>query len=246
MERRICTLQASLDAIEDSLWSLEVRVDDAVKSAVAQATVPAGSSSSGQGTAAARPPTGTVVKAGENATVDRLCAELNEKGVTATFIRAPKEYYDETLEFRRAVLGAPSVDCLCKSIVMENTRVDEDACQEDPNIIKYWLVIVQYACPGAKKELLNKCVHSLQPSLSKKKVNMRVVAEDLSMELSGFGKNAVSPVGMKTKMPILMAQAVADLEAGVFWLGGGEVDLKLGLKTADFIAAYEPVVAPLY
>ncbi len=273
MDARIVRLQASFDAIEDRLKVLEACVGGAggavgAGGATGLALAPPNSAGS---------PAGGVVRAGESATVDRLQAELHAKGVSATFIRAPKEYYDESLEFRQAVLGAPSIDCLCKSIIMENTRIDEASCRADPSLIKYWLVIVQYACPGAKKELLNKCVHGLQPSLSKKMVNMRVVAEDTSTELSGFGKNAVSPVGLRTKMPIIMAKAIADLEAGVFWLGGGEVcidtrclhvvvprlrsrdltrpparslarkvDLKLGVSVTDFIAAYEPIVAPLY
>ena len=191
-------------------------------------------------------PTGVVLKAGDNATADRLRAELSAKGVSGTFILAPKHYYDESLEFRRRVLGASSVDSLCKSIIMENTRIDDEACRADQSLIKYWLVIVQYACPGAKKELLNKCVHARQPSLSKKEVNMRVVAEDLSLELSGFGKNGVSPVGMKTPLPIILAQAIADIEDRVFWMGGGEVDLKLGMTVDDFVQAYDPVITKLY
>ena len=252
MDARLLRLQASFDAMEARLDTLESCVGGVV-GAVGAEGAPGASGASGASGApgpappsSAKGPTGAVVGAGESATVDRLQAELDAKGVSATFIRAPKEYYDETLEFRQSVLGAPSVDCLCKSIVMENTRIDEASCRADPSLRKYWLVIVQYACPGAKKELLNKCVHGLQPSLSRKKVNMRVVAEDTSIELSGFGKNAVSPIGLRTKMPIIMAKAIADLDAGVFWLGGGEVDVKAGLSVSSFIAAYEPIVAPLY
>jgi hypothetical protein len=166
--------------------------------------------------------------AGENATVDRLRAELDSKGVPATFIRAPKQYYDETLEFRRDILGAPSVQHLCKSIIMENTRVDGEECLRNPSIAKYWLVIVQYASKGATKELLNKCVHAYHGGvLSRSKVNMRVVPEDVSVELSGFGKNAVSPVGMKSALPMILAKDIAELEPDVFWVGGGEVCLVL-------------------
>lgn len=240
MEDRIVKLQASFDAIEARLKTLESCVDGAVGGGGATGPAPPGP---------AKSPTGAVVRAGENATVDRLQAELNAKGVSATFIRAPKEYYDETLEFRQAVLAAPSIDCLCKSIIMENTRIDEASCRADPSLIKYWLVIVQYSCPGAKKELLNKCVHGLQPSLSKKMVNMRVVAEDTSMELSGFGENAVSPVGLRTKMPIIMAKAIADLQAGVFWLGGGEVCIdtlyrRFGLRFGLRFVARLPLHVP--
>jgi hypothetical protein len=228
---RIAALEATFDAIDARLDALAT--DDPPTASRPHA----------------RPtnPTGLVLAPGDNATADRLRAELEAKGVKGTFVLAPPQYYDEPLEFRRQVLGATSVDCLCKSIIMENTRIDEEACREDASLVKYWLVIVQYSSPGAKKELLNGCVHARQPSLSKRKVNMRVVAEDVSMELSGFGKNAVSPVALKRPLPIILAESiVTDLDDGSFWLGGGEVDIKLGMSVKEFVAAYDPVVAKLY
>lgn len=72
----------------------------------------------------------------------RLQAELLERGIPShRFVRAPPEYYARPLEFRRAVLGAASVQHLCKSIIMENTRVAGD----EPGVTKYWLVVVQYS-----------------------------------------------------------------------------------------------------
>lgn len=41
------------------------------------------------------------------------------------FVRVPGDYYDQSLEVRRECLSAASVDHLCKSIVMENTRAHE-------------------------------------------------------------------------------------------------------------------------
>jgi hypothetical protein len=60
------------------------------------------------------------------------------------FVRAPPEYYDRPLEFRRDILQAASTHHLCKSIIMENTRAHPSVqgC-EDPNNSKYYLVIVQ-------------------------------------------------------------------------------------------------------
>ncbi len=70
----------------------------------------------------------------------RLEAELLERGLTAhRFVRAPPEYYDRPLEFRQAVVGAVSTHHLCKTIVMENTRVEADT----PGVTKYYMVVVQ-------------------------------------------------------------------------------------------------------
>lgn len=53
------------------------------------------------------------------------------------------DYYNWTLEKRRETLQADSVEKLCKTIVMENTKAtDEDAQLEGYS--RYWLVCVQY------------------------------------------------------------------------------------------------------
>jgi hypothetical protein len=49
--------------------------------------------------------------------------------------RVPKDYYSWSLEERRDVLGAPSIEYLCKSMIMHNTKcVDEEG--------KYVLVVI--------------------------------------------------------------------------------------------------------
>jgi hypothetical protein len=54
------------------------------------------------------------------------------------------DYYDQPLEFRRDCLQAASVDHLCKSIIMENTKAHSSVQGWDnPNNSKYYVVIVQ-------------------------------------------------------------------------------------------------------
>lgn len=56
----------------------------------------------------------------------------------------PEDYYEQPLEFRRACLQAASIDHLCKSIIMENTRAHPSVQGwQDPNNSKYYVVIVQ-------------------------------------------------------------------------------------------------------
>lgn len=52
-------------------------------------------------------------------TESRLSAVLLAGGVRDfSFKRVPSDYYDRSLEERRDILGAPSIDHLCKSIVL--------------------------------------------------------------------------------------------------------------------------------
>jgi prolyl-tRNA editing enzyme YbaK/EbsC (Cys-tRNA(Pro) deacylase) len=178
------------------------------------------------------------------ANLDRLTNELCQRGITRyRFVRAPSDYYDRPLEYRQEILGAKSTHHLCKSIVMENTRVEDGV----PDIAKYWMVVVQYTA-RLHADKLRMFVHAHHGDrLSKSKINMRLCAEDVSSQLTGFERNAVSPVGCKTALPIIISHRIAalgddDQESDLFWLGAGEVDLKIGMHVKDFIASFSPFV----
>jgi prolyl-tRNA editing enzyme YbaK/EbsC (Cys-tRNA(Pro) deacylase) len=79
--------------------------------------------------------------------------------------------------------------------------------------------------------------------LSKSKINMRMVSEQVAQEMTGFGRNAVTPVGSATRIPIIMSHKITEL-SGLFFLGAGEVDLKVGMPAADFIRGFAD--APVY
>ena len=165
----------------------------------------------------------------------RLHNELISKGITRfRFVRAPPEYYDEDLEFRRKTLNAPTVEHLCKSIVMENTKIDGS----NPEHTKYWLVIVQYSARLNNEKLRNFIISYHDGKLPRSKVNMRLVAEEKSVELSGYVKNSVKPIGMQTQLPIVVSKAITELVPDESWIGAGEVDLKVGMPVSDFLKAY--------
>mmetsp|Transcript_4310 Transcript_4310/g.10748 ORF Transcript_4310/g.10748 Transcript_4310/m.10748 type:complete len:104 (+) Transcript_4310:60-371(+) len=70
--------------------------------------------------------------------------------------------------------------------------------------------------------------------------NMRLVDGDLSDQMSGFEHNAVTPLGCKTSFPVILQSDIARLPIGQFWLGGGEVDLKLRFPVDEFKRAFHP------
>jgi prolyl-tRNA editing enzyme YbaK/EbsC (Cys-tRNA(Pro) deacylase) len=72
---------------------------------------------------------------------------------------------------------------------------------------------------------------------------MRMVADDCTAQLTGYGHNAVTPVCSATRMPIVMSDRIAALD-GPFFLGGGETDLKISMPAAEFLEAYKDL--PVY
>lgn len=53
--------------------------------------------------------------------------------------------------------------------------------------------------------------------------------------MTGFEHNAMCPIGLKQKdIPIILDEKIVNLTPNFFWAGGGEVDLKLGVKVSEF------------
>lgn len=41
---------------------------------------------------------------------------------------------------------------------------------------------------------------------------------------------------------VILDEAIVKLDPDFFWLGGGEVDLKLGIRTSEFISSLKPFI----
>jgi prolyl-tRNA editing enzyme YbaK/EbsC (Cys-tRNA(Pro) deacylase) len=174
----------------------------------------------------------------------QLAKILTAAGATGfTFKRVPSNYYERSFEERRDLLGATSIDHLCKSIVMVNTQADASVkdCSDRKNS-KYYVIVVQYTA-RLNAEKVRQFVHSLNEGrIPKKRFNLRLAPEEESNRLTGFEHNAVTPIGMHTDIPVILSDAIVKLEPDYFWLGGGEVDLKLGIKTLDFTQIVKPFI----
>ncbi|CAL9087451.1 unnamed protein product [Musa textilis] len=181
---------------------------------------------------------------GGETTEARLSAILRARGVDDfAFKRVPADYYDRPIEVRRDILGAPSVEHLCKSIVLVNTQAlagITDCC--DRNNSKYYVVVIQYAARLNAENIKNFLYTLNNSKISKKKFNMRLAPEEESLKLTGFVHNAVTCIGMETDIPVILDEAITKLKPDFFWLGGGEVDLKLRIRTSQFISAVNPFV----
>lgn len=47
------------------------------------------------------------------------------------------------------------------------------------------------------------------------------------------------------KMPVIFSDKITRLAPDTFWLGAGEVDLKIGMSAAHFVDAAKPYVADI-
>jgi prolyl-tRNA editing enzyme YbaK/EbsC (Cys-tRNA(Pro) deacylase) len=174
----------------------------------------------------------------------RLAAELESRSVPHAFKRVFADYYDRELPSRAAELGEESVDGLCKTLCLKNTAFRPSPSLSlpagDPLRSQHILVVAQYCARFDAERLKKGLLASAGGRVPAKAVNFRLAPEAESAALTGYEHNAVTPVGCATRLPVVLSAEVADRPH--FWLGGGEVDLKLAVATASFVKAYGAVV----
>ncbi|KAK4338273.1 hypothetical protein RND71_042760 [Anisodus tanguticus] len=200
-----------------------------------------------------------------NTTEDRLSSILRANGVNDfSFKRVPSDYYDCPLEARRDIVSAASIRHLCKSIVLVNTQAPSNITDcSDRNNSKYYVVVVQYAARFNAEAVKNFLYTLNDGKIAKKKFNkvdvlvqvlgyevdhlptvylVRLAPEETSAKLTGYEHNGVTCVGMRTDIPVILDEAITKLNPDFFWLGGGEIDLKLGIRTSEFIDFVKPFI----
>ena len=234
----------SLDALElrlASLGSPEVQQDEG------EDTHPTTSSTS---SSTPPPPPPPPLPSDASPTHRAIHAELASKLDTSfpssfRVVRVPGEYYDRPLEFRRQVLDAFSTSHLCKTIVMENTKDDRPFPEGLPRpddgeawSTKYIMVVVQYVSKLHAEKIRDFVFEKRGGKTQRKKIKFRLAPEEVSDAITGYSHNAVTPVASKTKIPLLVSHRVLELRPDFFWLGAGEVDLKVGFSAAEFAEAY--------
>ena len=175
-------------------------------------------------------------------TAKRLDAALVSAGAAKAlhWVRVPANYYDEPLAFRAACVKASSVEHMCKTICMENTKCTNEDCA-DPINSRFYLVVVQYTARLSQQKL-EKYLHAMNnPPLNdarkigKSKFHMRLAKPEDAARLTGYAHGAVAPFATATAIPTLVSHAIAALPGGVVFLGGGEPDLKMGVRADDLM-----------
>ena len=121
-------------------------------------------------------------------------------------VEAGTDYYDKTLKERQNILGAHSVDVLCKTIILENTAFDEKYASDYYK--KYYVTIVQYT-NEFNAEKIGKFLKGIQNAkcenkLSKKYFHFRLAEKELAFDMTGYRFNAITPFLMKCEGCVIL------------------------------------------
>lgn len=156
----------------------------------------------------------------------------------------PPAYYTWPLSERAACLQAPSPQYLCKSLLVENKKCR--ATGHDPTNPRFVLVVIQYAATLDQRKLVS-AIRALRPNvkdrLEDSQFEFRIANPEDNDRLTGYSHNSVTPFGIldSSNVSILLCKAIVPLKW--FWMGGGHVNLKLGMSVSDFLSALNPIVA---
>jgi prolyl-tRNA editing enzyme YbaK/EbsC (Cys-tRNA(Pro) deacylase) len=143
----------------------------------------------------------------------------------------PEPYYTWELEQRAKILGAASTYMLCKSLLLENKKVDGQGDATNPRFV---LVMLQYESELDVKKLATS-IRKLRPvseRLDESQFDFRVADPDDNDRITGYAFNSVTPFGLKEPVPIILSSDI--VPQGYFWMGGGHVHLKLGMSVSEF------------
>ena len=78
--------------------------------------------------------------------------------------------------------------------------------------------------------------------MGKKAFHMRLAKEEDSERLTGYAHGAVTPFGTAMRVPVLVSREMEKLApGGEFWLGGGEVDLKMRVSYDELVSKFDVV-----
>jgi prolyl-tRNA editing enzyme YbaK/EbsC (Cys-tRNA(Pro) deacylase) len=176
----------------------------------------------------------------------RARLSVEQHGIYSAIWRfVPEMYYTWSLDQRAKCLDATSIQFLCKSLLMENRKVSVKD-PEDPTNPRFLLVIIQYAATLDVKKLAT-TVRALRSDvksrLDESQFDFRIATEDDNRFITGFEHNSVTPFGTLQSVPIVVSAALEPFK--FFWMGGGQVHLKLGVSFTEFCRALNPIISDI-
>ena len=171
----------------------------------------------------------------------KLSEYFTQKGINSFIIvETPEDYYSMTLDQRKVIVGC-NKEALCKSVILENTLFDENV--KCPIYQRYYLTIVQYVsefnAEKIAKLLRSYIAEQYNIKLTKKQVHFRVAKKEVAYEMTGFSFNSIGPYLMKSEdLLIIFPSQLYDIYPQYFYLGGGELELKVGVCIDDFMRLF--------
>jgi prolyl-tRNA editing enzyme YbaK/EbsC (Cys-tRNA(Pro) deacylase) len=130
---------------------------------------------------------------------------------------------------------------------MRNSEYNEQY-SNDPFYPKFIMVIVQYSkklVPQNIAAIMRQYQRDAYPQNKEKHIGrkfykFRLAEEEDAYAMSGYKYNAITPFFMNdNSLKIILSDTIVNgLNPGYFWLGGGRVELKMGISVEEFLGYF--------
>ncbi|GFQ04488.1 hypothetical protein PHJA_002592700 [Phtheirospermum japonicum] len=192
---------------------------------------------------------------------DKIAA-LGGQSATSVNVNVFSAFYDRLKEIRE--LPVMLILLLARLNKFSKRSLPLNVLGSNRNYSKYYVVVVQYTA-RFNAEIVKNFLYALNNGkISKKKFNykynncqfygddsefltrpnhaVRLAPEEASAKLTGYEHNGVTCIGMKADIPVILDESIVKLKPDFFWLGSGEIDHKLGIRTSEFIDYVKPFI----
>ncbi|GJQ08587.1 hypothetical protein GpartN1_g378.t1 [Galdieria partita] len=161
---------------------------------------------------------------------------------SSRFRSTPSDYYSWSLDKRKSYLGrVPNENHLCKSLIVQNTKYDEKFATPF-YYEKYYCCIIQYSSK-LNSEAVSRLFRKRMSHVPRKYFNFQFAYDCES--ITGYPFNAVTPLAMKRRIPVVISNAIVDLDPPFIWLGGGREDVKWFVNVAQLVDAFSAIVGAI-
>ena len=129
---------------------------------------------------------------------------------------------------------------------MRNSDYNEQYAN-DPFYPKFIMVIVQYSkklvpqnIAAVMRNYQRDAYKDKEKHVGRKFYKFRLAEEEDAYSMSGYKYNAITPFFMQdNSLKIIISDnIVRDLKPAYFWLGGGRVELKMGISVEEFMGYF--------
>ena len=161
----------------------------------------------------------------------------------------------EAAEGRRLREGILRSAQVCRCVLMENrASSDQRGDCSDPTDSRFYVAVVRHDA-HVESNKLARAVQSLRSprdALPPDALDFHAASDDDVHRITGFDFDTVTPFAMENpNVPVILDRDIALLEESnnrspkFLWVGGGHVDLKLGMELEEFVRGTDAIVADI-
>jgi prolyl-tRNA editing enzyme YbaK/EbsC (Cys-tRNA(Pro) deacylase) len=89
------------------------------------------------------------------------------------------------------------------------------------------------------RDYQNASAEKAEDKVGKKGFHWRLAPPEVGLDLGGYSHNSVTPFMLNQSMPLVVPDSLCELSPQVFYLGAGDIDIKIRVGLTEFLEKSE-------